>query len=309
MGDSGTIGSLPFKEGKKVKLTMSNSPDEKCDSSSCFWVADAFKLTWTGLQCSNEQLPEAKEEFEEKVEEVEEEPLRNGVLTLLARAGEGKELAVELERNRGVLQLTLTAHLGYSSVEIKAIVMKGRRLQGSSGSSSVEISFAARGSQSTAEGGDLMLQLQKNFDEAGVSVTVQDAGVEWEQQEPEPVTTKSSGENKKTSSCTVFYYGAAICGSLLALACGASFIYKKIKSHCCQKTSTNVVSIKESKDVSDLECAPAEVTENKANEKEDDVEIQSVSTDPPSSEGGSTRNSLNSFGSRPPSPVKETPTE
>jgi hypothetical protein len=179
-GQWNKIGSLPFYKGHKGRLTMRNSPDEKCDASQCFWIADAFRLTWTGPRCGVGTAAAAEVEDKEKVK-VEEEPLlEKGVLTLLAKASNGYELLKELEANRGVLQMVLQAHLGYSSVEVQAIVIKDRRLVGSSaaGSESVEISFSAEGGdlrqklQAAAEDGDLMQKLQAAFDEAGGRVTL-----------------------------------------------------------------------------------------------------------------------------------------
>jgi hypothetical protein len=45
------IGSFMFSEGKEGRLTMRSSPEEKC-ADNCFWVADAFRLTWKGHQCT-----------------------------------------------------------------------------------------------------------------------------------------------------------------------------------------------------------------------------------------------------------------
>jgi hypothetical protein len=82
------------------------------------------------------------------------------------------------------------------------------------------------------------------------------------------------------------------------MACGAFYICNKTKKR--PKVSENG-----SKDTADLESAPTKVTESKANEKDDEAEIHSVSTDPPSSEEGC--RSVESVGSIP--PTSSPPTE
>merc|ERR1719272_2152816 len=46
------IGSLMFSSGSPSKLIMRNAPGEQCSEPPCFWVADAFRLTWAGEKCS-----------------------------------------------------------------------------------------------------------------------------------------------------------------------------------------------------------------------------------------------------------------
>lgn len=277
-GQWNKIGSLPFFQGHKGRLTMRNSPVEKCDASQCFWIADAFRLTWTGPKCG----------------------AMEGVLTLLAKASNSNELLKELEANRGVLQMVLQAHLGYSSVAVRAIVIKDRRLQGSSvagGSHSVEVSFSAGGSKLAAGGGDLTQRLQAAFSEAGAGVTFEAANVEWGPTQPFIVKTE---KDESLPAYVIAAVAAAVCVLLGAMACGTSFyMYKKMKQRRKVSENGNKVSENGSRDIADLESAPTKVAESKANEKDDEAEIRSVSTGPPSSEEGCRSDAKESVGSIP----------
>merc|ERR1719162_1637849 len=56
-GQWNEIGSIMLSPSAGTKFSMRNAPGEECAASTCFWVADAIRLTWTGEKCSSTNAP------------------------------------------------------------------------------------------------------------------------------------------------------------------------------------------------------------------------------------------------------------
>jgi hypothetical protein len=272
-GQWNEIGSLPFFTGIEGKLTMRNSLDEQCSAANCFWVADAFRLTWTGPNCAAAA------------------PAREGVVTLSAQAGDGldhTDLHQELEANMKVLELTLEAYLGYSTVKVQSILFAGRRLHDIHETLGFKARFSASGTSSDTGGGNLMQKLQSAFNAAGARVTLEAADVHWEIQ-PVPQASRV----KSTNICLYVVLGFAMTGVILGVVCGLLFLRRR-----WQARAANAVKVTKNNEAVDavdaVDLEGESVKSRTVDEKnEGPWEIQSVSTGTPSSEEGARSDGTN----------------
>jgi hypothetical protein len=233
---------------------------------------------------------------------------REGVVTLRASARDGfshDDLHQELEANRGVIEMTLKAYLGYSSVKVQAIVLAGRRLHNEEEGLSFKVSFVASGTNTASGSGSFMQKLQSSFNAAGARVTFEGASVEWDVK-PAPQTSADKPSQKSSyNSCSgYFILGSAIIGAVAALACGVLVLRKYCRAWARATNTVAKTENQEAVDCADIECAPVKTTT--ADEKaEGNWEVQSVSTGPPSSEEGVRSSGTNEAGGGPGSPEDE----
>lgn len=184
------VGWLHFYEDVPSKLTMRNSFDEQC-AENCFWVVDAFRLTWMAARC-----PENLDHQNSLQTQVQESPAADAdeppqehesVLTLRARFGEEAvgDLELTLIEHQGTVQEALRAHFGTQSLTVTAIVAidKRRRLQTSVGSGqSFAVHLSSKGVAGTVlddDGGHLAHSLQAALTRAGADIVVESAVVRW----------------------------------------------------------------------------------------------------------------------------------
>lgn len=210
-GQWNEVGSLPFCPGHKGKLTLSNSPNEECDADNCFWVADAFRLTRTGKNCS-----------------AQETNLKVGVLKFTVRGNGGNDgiLQERLRAHQRVFEDVLEAKLSSPKVEIlNFATAHGRRLNGFP-DIAFELRFRAHRVSDTislSSNADLEDALQNAFSEVGVGVTFQSASLEWSVPAvPKPwlqeQSTQDDGISIETVPVIALVAGAVVLGLILSFA-------------------------------------------------------------------------------------------
>lgn len=66
-GQWNIVGKWPFYNGMNGHIKLLNSVQDSCSMDLCFWVADAFRVTWIGDDCKTASLnPMLEAEQEEK---------------------------------------------------------------------------------------------------------------------------------------------------------------------------------------------------------------------------------------------------
>lgn len=149
------VGRWPFFKGWRGYFKLSNSEQDSCAMGNCFWVADAFRVTWTGAYCNGLWGPaaefsskefsivqatmnsihangdESKQNGSNEVGSVQEQ----GTISLkVTSTYDDWNLWLQF-KNLGVLEEGLQAHLGYKSVKVVSIDINSdsqRRLAGCS---------------------------------------------------------------------------------------------------------------------------------------------------------------------------------
>jgi len=224
------IGSQMFSAGKAAKLIMKNSPNEQCADSTCFWVADAFRLTWTGETCSSssgmmkpkQSVPNAAPAVTASLSAQVAEHL--GMLTLRAHLtdghGHGSDIALRLKKHQNVLESSLAAHFSFASVKVTTIVAAGRRLSAAEGGS-VNVHFVGKGSWHWAAG--IEQSLQKSMSAANSGLTITNAKVEWTLAQPAPTDVSQSSPNDSYQPVLL----VSVCVALMAAALVAVWCLKR----------------------------------------------------------------------------------
>lgn len=296
------LGSLMFQEGSEAFLKMQSSPDEICAAGNCFWLVDAFRLTWTGDQCTGanagmkegalvassgnddaattpplvqsettKQLPVQREVIKAKKE---------GILRLrvswaeTGTHGVSDSLHLELQKHESAIQATLTYQLGYSSASILSIAWSpGRRLN-DHGAVALNVFFVAHGKindeQQRSE--ELKQTLQANLDLAQAGVTVESADVDW-------VTVRPGNETNATKTTLIVGVGMVI--ALVVVGAGILCLIRRKR----QMSTGPLTKVEVCKD--EFVAAAVVVEAPKDLEKMKDVEEEdnaSVSTGTPMSE-------------------------
>jgi hypothetical protein len=251
------VGSHMFSEGQAAKLVMRNSHEEKCLTPPCFWMADAFRLTWTGEVCSSQAAMEPLEKTQEKdsqpsmaslekTEEKDTQPTKApcktqksavatetgappagqvehlGMLTLQAHLSHDHgHPAVELwlKQHQDSLEMGLATHFGFASVQVLAIAGAGRRL---AATDAVAIRFAGQGARPNPSSEGLKMTLQKAFATASAGMTIMDATVEW-------ITTQPTPKDSPGSPITIGSVLIFVCLSLGLLATVGACVMKMKK--------------------------------------------------------------------------------
>mmetsp|Transcript_87915 Transcript_87915/g.243938 ORF Transcript_87915/g.243938 Transcript_87915/m.243938 type:complete len:534 (-) Transcript_87915:97-1698(-) len=173
-GQWNALGAFMFYQGMEGNFTMRNSPEEQCGLRPCFLVADAFRLTWLGEDCSD----------------VSGASVRKGTLAFRARLNEdgtADDLWAVLDAHHRVFEVALTAHLGYKEIKVLEVVtVVGRRLPELANDpargaqlADVEVRFLVRGPRTSITHRDLTERLQEGLAEAKAGVEVEDAAVVW----------------------------------------------------------------------------------------------------------------------------------
>lgn len=213
------IGSQMFSSGKAAKLIMKNSPTEQCADSTCFWVADAFRLTWTGETCSaTSGAPAALVAASSLGTQVIE---HLGMLTLRAHLTDGhghaSDIALRLKTHQNVLETSLAAHFSFTSVQVRTIVAAGRRL-GAEAGGSVNVHFVGKGSWHWAPG--LEKALQKSMAVANSGLIITSAKVEWPSARDASADASRSAPNDSYQPILIISVCVALMGAaLVAVLC------------------------------------------------------------------------------------------
>lgn len=282
-GQWNEIGTFPLFKGYEGSLTMRNAVNEQCElQGNCFWVVDAFRLTWKGTEC----LPRNNSE-----ETVQTGKGTEGVLLLRLNMEISHDTAfmqVKIQDQKAALEATLASHFGYNSVEIveARFVSPGRRLR-EQPAALMRISFIALEKVAESTSGDLKQSLQANLDAMNLGVTVDSASVEWTL--PVPIRTEHDSKNAKM--CLPLYIGAS-CAALVMLGIAGFFVWKlKVRTSNAQTLASDLSKEKSedpkrAKEVT-LEGAISKMPDEPQKAKEvDEAENTSVSTGPPASEDG-----------------------
>lgn len=185
------IGEYMFYEGVEGRLTMRNAPEEKCATQgNCFWIADAFRLTWKSQKCGDNMqktagMTRTAAGMTRTVDSNQQPPAKKegSLLLRLKMAGGTGSLSVETSRlavikSKAIIETSLASYYGYKYISISDIRISGRRLSGH-GAVSMKISFTAREKVDEGRGSDLKAMLQKDFNRISSGITVEQVAVEW----------------------------------------------------------------------------------------------------------------------------------
>jgi hypothetical protein len=266
-GQWNEIGWLPFYVGQEGRFTLRNHDQEMCDQQPCFWVADAFRVTWMGEKCH-----------------------QTGVATVKVRpetdAQDPKDMHKTLLKHHNVFKATLELKLDSEHVNILGIVSAvGRRLLDTlDASNAFDVHFQAYGvsAHSGVVNADLESALQKAFSAAGAGVIVESASLRLDRPMADREYRRPQDTGAVIVKCMIFI-GAIV--ALLAAAGMAALGYR-----CCTKKTDPNPTVAKHIDVAPVDEETAvdakvvEADDGKSEEKKDDEEIRSVSTDEPGSD-------------------------
>lgn len=295
-GQWNTIDSLKFYKGMEGELTMRSHADEKCTAGNCFWVVDAFRLTRTGDMCTGHDEPEPEPE-PKQVKATQATPAgavdsngRDGTLLLEASWHGVGSVQVKLEEHKGVLATALAAHLGHKSAEVLGIWKMGRRLHTDhdhAGPEHFAVHFAAQeqvaGSPSQP---NLQQALQDSFDQKSAGVHFHNAVASWGWSAVETKDSAKKDGAKEDESCFVTYVVIASVGAAALLGLGLLLCRRAMKRRAnTGSPEKNVTPEEETRDLESSTEAKMEDCDEKDIAKEIDMEIASVSTGTPGSDG------------------------
>eukprot|EP00933_Yihiella_yeosuensis_P052975 TRINITY_DN51125_c0_g1_i1.p1 TRINITY_DN51125_c0_g1~~TRINITY_DN51125_c0_g1_i1.p1 ORF type:complete len:459 (-),score=113.43 TRINITY_DN51125_c0_g1_i1:301-1677(-) len=262
-GQWNTIGEFPFFKGWPGKLKLSNSPKDNCyDRQSCFWVADAFRLTRVGSRCQSRPppplppalplpaaptaqvtltaapntMPTSTEKPISTTQQSEAQAVawQKGSLRLtigLSGGKAGSSVQASLIEQKDVIEATLKAELGAVAVELDAITPwsgQGRRLLDTG--AIFQIDFRAQvDSPKDATMDGFKKSLQDAISSAGSSLKIQAAELAWT--EPKTLTPTPEASKSEGDFPTVLLIGLFI-GVKLAVYCwcAASSLWRQRKT-------------------------------------------------------------------------------
>lgn len=248
------IGMFMFSKGDEGRLIMKNSAQEKCGMGSggdCFWVVDAFRLTWKAHQC-----PGDVETVQEKpVAMTKDEPAspqksgcgkgahprmvappadaKEGLLVLSAILADGvssDSVVLKIQKHKNDFQATLAAHLGYKTINIAMVARHGRRLHEDHhhGAVTFHIPFTAQEKIVGATDNDLKQAMQANLDAIVPGVTVEMVDMQWLIAPP--------AKNVEKEDDIALHVGA-ICAVLALLGFASFLVWKNMQHWKAQKAS------------------------------------------------------------------------
>lgn len=257
------IGSLEFSAEIPAKLVMRNRHDEQCgvrdilskgcsgrrNEESCFWVVDAFRLSWSGETCGSTlpsflevkakadrttSVPSTVPSTMPKQEVVMTDPAEEkaehwGSLKIKAhlshshdyRGGLSDDAAVSLvlKKHWNLLETSLIAHFGFVSVQILTVAEPGRRL---AGVDSVNIRFVGQGAVANPSAAGFSETLQKGLLAANAGLVIVDAEVEWTLAPVTPTETAEASSAPVSASTIVIF----VCVLLSFVASIGLLLYK-----------------------------------------------------------------------------------
>jgi len=243
------IDRLPFHKGHQGKFTMKNKQGEQCDTGSCFWVADAFRLTWVANECNTTDSASSHMINAPEVATLQQEQAESQATTadatkglLLLRASFDKDnegslldLQVKLRDHASVLESSLSLHLGGIHVTITDIALTSRRLQLTGHSTSpvgiFRVSFVAHSRDISELNDSLSHRLQVELQAAGAGVDIASADVEW----PELVNTQKSVDDETSDINAALIVGGAVGAVVLAACVGVSVVVARLRYKKAQK--------------------------------------------------------------------------
>jgi hypothetical protein len=226
------IGSHIFLSGTPGKLTMRSSSAEQCEDSHCFWVVDAFRLTWKGEECiaATQETSEVAtgstaagmtpDISSTLVDTLDNLVRHEGVLKLRVHlphtwtANVNTEITATLEKHQGIIESTLAAHFGLQSAKVVGVIMAGRRL---AETKTVNIHFVGHSATygMTADAG-LAAALQNSLNAVITDFTIEGASVDWAAK----ATAPDNNEDSPISDILLVVsisMGILLCGVLLML--------------------------------------------------------------------------------------------
>jgi hypothetical protein len=330
------VGRWPFFKGHKGSFKMSNSQEDSCSTGNCFWVADAFRVTWIGRTCKERdvaaaQAEEAAAQPDEDVvakvnaaedgsqeqatvdnmkastaENSEEEQATSGdmastetqgtISMFVTSSGDHADLKLKME-NSGVIEMALKAHFGYKSVNVLSLDITSARRLGQPPASSlasdyrIDATFAGQGGQQISNDLTLMDQLQNSLDAKEAGIQVKSVTVSFDSpQTGQPVDVSDKDPEEPTNTGLIIAVGVGLVAGSFALL----MILRTMKKLADKKKAEQIA--KESGDIfmySENAKDPEKAVESKDVKKEEDIDVVSVSTAPPDSDGCSETGSGN----------------
>lgn len=267
---------------------MSNSPQDSCSMGNCFWVADAFRVTWLGRDCSQPVHSPVQKETEANVNTQAEEsstmvgkeddldstPARGTVtLTVATLSGDSANLKLKL-KNDGVIETALQAHFGYKAVNLLSLdITSARRLTDSFSAASnyrIEALFEGYGDGDQNKNDQmLMQQVQAQFDAKDAGIQVKSVSVSFES----PPTGKPVGSPEEEASFEWIALGAGLVAGAFVLGMFACYMRKLTAKKALDTAAA---------EHDDVSMYPSKDPE-KATELKPDEDTLSVSTAPPPS--------------------------
>jgi hypothetical protein len=182
-GQWNPIGHLIFYKGVEGKLTMSNSPDDLCQDN-CFWVVDAFRLTWKASSCESMSGSTA-----------DEAAPAQGTLSLSLSLADGQTMEMvrwQLGIGKATLEATMATHLGYKSVSIVDFEVSGRRLMETQ---QLRIIYTAQDKIREPNQASLKQALQSDLTALYPGLTLTDLTVELPSAQPANTESADDGSN------------------------------------------------------------------------------------------------------------------
>jgi hypothetical protein len=254
--------------------------------SDCFWVADAFRVTWVAEKCSEDAEANVVQS-----DNMDSNPTQGTMSLVVATSnGDGADLKLKMEKV-GVIEMALQAHFGYKSVNVLSLdvtsARPARRLSEASAplmAYRVEASFEGQGSvQQIDNGPTLMEQVQASFDKTEIDIRVKSASVEFDSSQPGQTEEPIDASERVEPAYAM--YALALGAGLVAGALVLFVAVRHMKKLASQKQVEEIAEV--TGNVS-MYPDPEKAAESKEAKKEEDLEVASVSTAPPAdSDGGS----------------------
>jgi len=207
-GQWNPVAKLMFYEGRMGKVTMRNAVGEQCRSPPCFFVTDAFRMTWTHDTCS----PDAHLSFDVRLSEDSAQ----------------SEVLPKIKEHKAVLEATLLTHFGYPAVQVLDVISSTSRRLGDQapGVASFAAVLLLHGAPATPGAPGLAKALQKAFEDAGASLQIESAALQAATKVLEtPASTPVTSPNRNTvedssSALVIVLVGSGLAALLMATACG-----------------------------------------------------------------------------------------
>jgi hypothetical protein len=299
------IGEFPFYKGHVGRFTMLSSPDEVCGASSCFWVADAVRLTRRGEACPPNVYgadvrhvadfsTQAFSPAEASVAPARGAQSHDGTLRLSVRVESvGVDMQAQLEAHSSDVETALSLHYGGVEVDVLSVfpVSSHRRLaacgaprrlelstSNSSGVEAFDITFKVQGglAQACTACPSLQEVLHQGFSDAGVGLIVEASTVSWRAKDP------VAQEDKEDTGFSMLVLGLAV---LTLVLCGLAVCWR---ARNCRKKG-EVDTIVQGKPVEDAEMVAAEKIDAEKGENASSANMRddASTATPPSEENNS----------------------
>jgi len=295
------VGLLGFDADIPGKLTMRSSINEQC-AEACFWVVDAFRLTWVAAQCPED--PDDQDTLPAQVQEdvsmsqgtpsggspaeddLTDDPLQEqeSVLTLRARFDDDAEgdLELALIEHQGTLQQALRVHFGILSLRVTAVSRIDRRrrlhtLMGSGQNFAIRFSSTGVASNPRSGGHQLAHALQAALTGAGASVVVESAVVDWD-------VRSSAGDSADAHESTEWHATVFIisAGTAMALVIASGWAWCRRMRTKRAEVVGGMATEKAPTGDEENQAATSDNAAGSTGKKTEDVEVASNSTQPPS---------------------------